>query len=76
MEAPREEPRPWVSGGMPALIVGALVTLISFVLLGVDAAVAFWALTAGLPLIAFVVIGTVWMARRVATTADDEQVVS
>jgi len=73
MEAPRDEPGPWVPGGLPAIVVGAVVALISFVALGLDPVMAFWALTAGLPLIAFIVISIVWLARRAAAGKDDQE---
>lgn len=76
METPRDEPGPWVPGGVPAIVIGAIVAIISFIALDIDAGAAFWALTAGLPLIAFVVIGIVWVARRRAATDDDQEVLS
>jgi hypothetical protein len=74
MEPPREKPGPWVPGGVPAIVIGAIVAIVSFIALDLEPVAAFWALTAGLPLVAFVVIGIVWFARRLAATDDDQEV--
>jgi len=54
-----------------ALLGGAaLATIVVLVARGVDPLPIFWALTAGLPLIAFMIIIVVVLARRLAPSAD------
>ena len=65
-----DEPRPLLLGGIAALGLGGVAAVASLIALDVDAAAAFWAMTAGLPLVTFVVLMVVVLARRMGG-ADD-----